>query len=749
MPDAAGLERLKRENSRLLREDLAQGRVAFRALPEVVTLNHTDLCNLRCVMCPRNLAQGTHRLDRRILGYLADELFPTARKLILTTSGGEPLGADFDFLLERALAHAVRIDAVTNGVLLTRDLYRRGRAAFDHLNVSLDSHVPAVYERIRLGARFDAVHENLRAVQEERRAAPDDVLYSASAVVMRSNLDHLAEFVEHAAALGFDGVVFQKLLHSVKPTPEEDPFTHQGEAAVRAAFERAGEAARRSGVDLYLSEFGLPPVRVRSLRAKRPDPILGAGMCWFIAQNFSVMYTGEVYPCCIPTDHRLGNVIYDDPVAIWNGAPFRRLRAAHRSGRGTPFCSGCIHAPHLKARPLAPAQELLKLARRAVRHVGGLAAKSLRRRDAPTVLAPPLPRLARRDGAFERGAAGVRTVAAPHLRNEAAAFDAGDGSLYLVRDGELLLARDGEATPRAIARLRAPPAPRASALRVVAPRRLAAAFVEDGRLLRVHVGGADAPARASEAVVPDVFVEEALCLSDPRAYVRQHGIDVARDGSLWVAEYGTFPGARCGVVHRAADAAAALRPRLRLPFARHMHTVRALDDGRVLVTTGDLASCRRLLAFPAGGGRARVVERAWSGFTAIASDGAWIHFGSELLDRNGLLRREPGLRAPAEFRPLPDLFDLQVRDLVALGGGRVAALLSADADLVERRAGRRAALLLSRDDGATWAVAHEFAADWSDAPEALLRVDRGPYAPDSPARLLTLCSDAPTLFDVA
>ena len=63
----------KDENSRLLREDVARRSPRFRALPEVVTLNHSDLCNLRCVMCPRNLAQGTNRLSRRVLGYIADD----------------------------------------------------------------------------------------------------------------------------------------------------------------------------------------------------------------------------------------------------------------------------------------------------------------------------------------------------------------------------------------------------------------------------------------------------------------------------------------------------------------------------------------------------------------------------------------------------------------------------------------------------------------------------------------------------
>lgn len=60
-----GCSRLKDENSRVLREDVERHAVVFRGGPEVVTLNHSDIYNLRCVMCPRNLAQGKHRLDRR------------------------------------------------------------------------------------------------------------------------------------------------------------------------------------------------------------------------------------------------------------------------------------------------------------------------------------------------------------------------------------------------------------------------------------------------------------------------------------------------------------------------------------------------------------------------------------------------------------------------------------------------------------------------------------------------------------
>ena len=45
------LEALKQENSRQLREDWREKRETFRSLPEIISLNHSNACNLRCITC--------------------------------------------------------------------------------------------------------------------------------------------------------------------------------------------------------------------------------------------------------------------------------------------------------------------------------------------------------------------------------------------------------------------------------------------------------------------------------------------------------------------------------------------------------------------------------------------------------------------------------------------------------------------------------------------------------------------------
>lgn len=340
----------KDENSRLLREDLAQRKTEFRGLPEVIALHTTEKCNLRCTMCPRSLGQGKLQLPRARLAAVLDALFPTAKKVALSAAAGEPLLADFDLVLERALAHDVRVDVVTNGTELTPDVYREAARAFDHVNVSVDCHLPEVYERIRVGGRFAKLDANLRGIAEQRTSAPDGVLFSLSAVVMKSTLPHFEGLVRYARSLGVDGLILQRLSQFAKSTPAEDPYAAVGEAGVLEALAAARRTAQDVGLNLFVSDFGQQNLIVGPLRDKVPPPLLEKPLCWYLIQHFGVQPTGEVYPCCYPTDHRLGNLNEQTPLEIWNGREAQKLRAAHYARSGTLFCSGCIHAPHLPAR---------------------------------------------------------------------------------------------------------------------------------------------------------------------------------------------------------------------------------------------------------------------------------------------------------------------------------------------------------------------------------------------------------------
>lgn len=340
------LIRRKDENSRLLREEIAAKKETLRALPEVVSLYTSDVCNLKCRMCPRRLVKGEKSIEPEVLLSVCEALFPTARKVIMTGAAGEPLLEDFESILDLACKYWVRLDVITNGTLLTPELYRKARAVLDHINVSLDSHVPETYEQIRKGAKYDKVMGNLKAIREIRRNEGDDVLFSVSFLAMKSNLPHLPEFVRFAAKeLAVEGILCQKLRHDVLATPEEDPEAHLGVEEIMRIIDEASEAGREEGMNLFLSELGLPNVMPNPLREKIPPPLEGQGLCWFAAQNFGLSSDGSVGPCCFPNDFCYGNVTRHSIEEIWNGENARALRKGQFAGQGESLCPGCMHNP--------------------------------------------------------------------------------------------------------------------------------------------------------------------------------------------------------------------------------------------------------------------------------------------------------------------------------------------------------------------------------------------------------------------
>jgi len=379
-----GHDEAKARNRELLAEDAAAKRTVFRGLPDVVSLHTTEVCNLRCVMCKRSEKLGLRHLDRDTLARVCDALFPTATLAMVSGNQGEPLATDFDVVVERALRHGVKIDLVTNGTLLTPQRYSAWSEALNSVNVSLDCHVPEIYERIRVGARFAQVEANLAGIQAARARRPDGVVVGLSAVVMRSNLPHLPDFVRYAARLGMDAVLFQPLRQFDKRTPEEDPMTEataaegggltggcphplaggNGTPAAIERFERESRAAALEvGMNLYFSDFGYRAVEPRPLGLKVFVPEEHGTLCGNVARKFALFSTGDVYPCCHPTDHTFGNVLREDARALWNGPAAQRLREAHFTRRGTAFCTGCVRAPYLGEAPRGFATGLVKASR--------------------------------------------------------------------------------------------------------------------------------------------------------------------------------------------------------------------------------------------------------------------------------------------------------------------------------------------------------------------------------------------------
>ena len=161
----------------------------------------------------------------------------------------------------------------------------------------------------------------------------------------------------------------------------------------------------------------------------------------------------------------------------------------------------------------------------------------------------------------------------------------------------------------------------------------------------------------------------------------------------------------------------------------------------VIVTTGDLANERRLYAVHPTTRELRQLRGSWSGFTAAATLPNGVHFGTDLLARNGFLRFADRLDQPPEYRALPEHCDAPVRNLIAIDAQRMLAWCRIE-DPHPGATEVWTVLLLTEDAGQSWQCVHRSTGNSEEVAENVMleRVN--------PIRVLTVMTSRPERLQV-
>jgi MoaA/NifB/PqqE/SkfB family radical SAM enzyme len=187
----------------------------------------TTRCNLPgCIMCPR-----TAWPERWQVGDLAWETFEALMPSLkffshVHLSGwGEPLLHPRLWDMARALrAQGLKVSLTTNGVGLTEEVQMRVLEHLDMVAISLDGARAETYERVRPGADFHRLAQQVAALCSRKRSLgltrPEVVLLFLK---MRPNLGELPEFLRLAASVGVDRVNAPNL--DFIPIPEMEPLS--------------------------------------------------------------------------------------------------------------------------------------------------------------------------------------------------------------------------------------------------------------------------------------------------------------------------------------------------------------------------------------------------------------------------------------------------------------------------------------------------------------------------------------------
>jgi pyrroloquinoline quinone biosynthesis protein E len=222
----------------------------------------THRCPLHCPYCsnPIDLARAQSELS-------TDDwkrVFTQARELgalQLGLSGGEPL---IRRDLEELVAHAHTVGfyqtLVTSAVGLTRErAVRLKDAGLEHVQISFQDSEKEIAEKIAGTRSWDAKHQAAEWIKEL------DFAFSVNVVLHRSNLDHLAEIIDMAGALGADRIELANtqyygwaVLNRESLMPTRDQIA-RSEAIVDCAVEKyRGKMQIIYVLPDYYSEFPKP-----------------------------------------------------------------------------------------------------------------------------------------------------------------------------------------------------------------------------------------------------------------------------------------------------------------------------------------------------------------------------------------------------------------------------------------------------------------------------------------------------------
>ena len=289
--------------------------------PDRMYLESTNICNLRCVMCPTGLGMLTRPkgfMDYDLFTRVIDEMAPHVQTTTLHIWGEPLLHPQIYDMIAYCRSRGLHSEISTNATVLNEESSRKILdAGLGGIYLCLDGATQETYERVRRRADFEQTRENIR------------------------------RFVEMKSKRGHGPRVSVQIIN-IKPT-----------AADIEQFKRVWSIP---GVDrIHVKAFdswGGQVEQINELRADAngvttPQKRYHCPNLWY---HVHIYWDGTLVCCDRDFDalYPLGNV-KDGVMKAWNGPSMVELRRKHLQGSldDVPSCGGCVEWSWWKPTPFS------------------------------------------------------------------------------------------------------------------------------------------------------------------------------------------------------------------------------------------------------------------------------------------------------------------------------------------------------------------------------------------------------------
>lgn len=322
------------------------------AMPSTIMLELTNHCNLTCTICPREYDFGTAMekgyVNPENAKRIIDELWPYLDSVGLTGMGETFLYNDIEEIIDhiKSRNRGIIISVSTNAAIPRfTDIMKRLAAKIDTIQISVDG-LGDVYEKIRRGASFATLDQNLRTLTEICRDTDTDLMLNM--VVTTDNYHQMPLMVQYAAEKGVRYMDFTLFNLAAVTGIDVSYYKFYGSEEFKAVLGELESVMRKT-----------PSVTVTGRNFTREK---GFRKCPFPMTHFYVCWNGQVPPCCakpFPGELSFGNAFDNGLMSILNNEAYRSFRRKWYRNEPPSFCDRC-HFPGIDPVKTAKAGEPAK-----------------------------------------------------------------------------------------------------------------------------------------------------------------------------------------------------------------------------------------------------------------------------------------------------------------------------------------------------------------------------------------------------
>jgi radical SAM protein with 4Fe4S-binding SPASM domain len=305
---------LRVESEYRLRRTVVKGR------PYILIVDPTNVCNLRCPLCPTGLGEPGRKsalMPWETFTRVIDQLSPWAYEANLYNWGESTLHPHIWDMIRYATSRNLATNLSTN----LNDVSNNAvdgiiESGLEYLCLSIDGATQETYSRYRVRGNLDVVLQNVRKLIERKKelGSPTPIT-EWQFIVFRHNAHEAERARELAAELGVD---------RFRLIPPGIPFESPNPAELRKKW------------FVSTSEGGEEEDHRKPLKSP----------CFYLYRSFTVNPDGGTAPCCVVygKHNDFGQILQQDFDEIWNNEKYRSARSQfRRNGRITTptVCDRC------------------------------------------------------------------------------------------------------------------------------------------------------------------------------------------------------------------------------------------------------------------------------------------------------------------------------------------------------------------------------------------------------------------------